>query len=340
MAEHLFSLPTMATEEQAPPPEQAAAVDDDLPTQSFMELIGPSSGVAVSSTSNNNDNGQTSEVAPRLLTKSEELVQSQEKAIQTLLDKCAQNNVSINDNLRRAILGEELFNESENKVIRRETFNKRQSLLTELVRSRKESENYDDNENNANAAVDDVELIRELRTKYEILKRQNVSFEVRIKDGSYHVEVPMAQEGKGGGVQHIATVTNAGVVPRMMTAVQNSRKTGSFKTYETKTIVEGINLVLDAGKMYLVLGGPGSGKSTRKFLSLCIEFLSNLMLATILVPHIILAIILIYIFLSCAVLKMIANRLPEDKKHVVGGTVLVNGIDRLDKEYYWSVSYI
>jgi hypothetical protein len=35
---------------------------------------------------------------------------------------------------------------------------------------------------------------------------------------------------------------------------------------------------------------------------------------------------------------MIANRLPEDKKHVVGGTVLVNGIDRLDKEYYWSVS--
>jgi ABC-type multidrug transport system fused ATPase/permease subunit len=270
MAEHLFSLPTMATEEQAPPPEEQAptALDDDLPTQSLMELIGPSS-VAGSSTSNKNDNGQAG--APRL-TMSEELAQSQEKAIQTLLDKCAQNNVSINDNLRRAILGEELFNESENKVIRRETFNKRQSLLTELVRSRKESENYDDNENNA-AAVDDVELMRELRSKYEILKRQNVSFEVRIKDGSYHVDVPMAQEGKGGGVQHIATVTNAGVVPRMMTAVQNSRKTGSFKTYETKTIVEGINLVLDAGKMYLVLGGPGSGKSTRKCsIIVCIEF--------------------------------------------------------------------
>lgn len=43
---------------------------------------------------------------------------------------------------------------------------------------------------------------------------------------------------------------------------------------------------------------------------------------------------------SYQVLKMIANRLPEDKKHVVGGTVLVNGIDRLDKEYYWSVSLV
>lgn len=47
----------------------------------------------------------------------------------------------------------------------------------------------------------------------------------------------------------------------------------------------------------------------------------------------------IYIF-SYQVLKMIANRLAEDKKHVVGGTVLVNGIDRLDKEYYWSVSLV
>lgn len=254
MAEHLFSLPTMAKEEQAPPPEQAAPLDD-TPTQSFMDLIDPS----VAPTSNNNDNdGQAAG-----LTKSE-LAQSQEKAIKTLLDKCAQNNISINENLRRAILGEELFNEAENKVIRRETYHKRQSLLTELVKSRKESENYDDNENNAANAADDVELIRELRSKYEILKRQNVSFEVRIKDGSYKVEVPIAQEGGKGGVQHIATVTNAGVVPRMMTHVQNSRKTGSFKSHETKTIVEGINLVLDAGKMYLVLGGPGSGKSTRK----------------------------------------------------------------------------
>lgn len=256
MAEHLFSLPTiMANEVQAAPPEQAAPLDD-CPTQSFMELIDPAS-----STSNNNNNGQAAE-----LTKSE-LAQSQEKAIKSLLDKCAQNNVSINENLRRAILGEELFNESENKVNRRETYHKRLSLLTELVKSRQESEIsiYDDENNAANASADDVELMRELRSKYEILKRQNVSFEVRIKDGSYKVEVPIAPEGGKGGVQHISTVTNAGVVPRMMTAVQNSRKTGSFKSYETKTIVEGINLVLDAGKVYLVLGGPGSGKSTRKF---------------------------------------------------------------------------
>ena len=269
----------MANEVQAAPPEQAAPLDD-CPTQSFMELIDPS---VASSTSNNNNNGQAAE-----LTKSE-LAQSQEKAIKALLDKCAQNNVSINENLRRAILGEELFNESENKVNRRETYHKRLSLLTELVKSRQESEIsiYDDENNAANASADDVELMRELRSKYEILKRQNVSFEVRIKDGSYKVEVPIAPEGGKGGVQHISTVTNAGVVPRMMTAVQNSRKTGSFKSYETKTIVEGINLVLDAGKVYLVLGGPGSGKSTRKFYLPFVyhRILSDLMLATILFPH-------------------------------------------------------
>ena len=43
--------------------------------------------------------------------------------------------------------------------------------------------------------------------------------------------------------------------------------TGKAKpNVETKTIMEGINLVLEEGKMYLILGAPGCGKSTRKYL--------------------------------------------------------------------------
>ena len=35
---------------------------------------------------------------------------------------------------------------------------------------------------------------------------------------------------------------------------------------------------------------------------------------------------------------MIANILPQDKKHVVGGTVEVNGVDSGDEDIVWSVS--
>ena len=39
-----------------------------------------------------------------------------------------------------------------------------------------------------------------------------------------------------------------------------------------------------------------------------------------------------------SVLKMIANLLPEDGKHTVGGTVEVNGINSKDTDIIWSVS--
>ena len=234
-----------------------AAPDDDPthPTLSFMAAAGlPPLAKEQATPDDDPTHPSLSFLAAAGLTK-RELALSREMAIKTLLEKCGQNNIDINENLRRSILGEELFDEAENKVIRRDTFHKRQSILSELVRSRKESEILEEQ--------DDVELIRELRSKYEVLKRRNVSFEVRIKDGSYKVEVPIQQEGNGGS-QHIATVTNAGFVPRMMAALRNSQNTGSFKSYETKTIMEGVNLVLEAGKMYLILGGPGSGKSIRK----------------------------------------------------------------------------
>ena len=189
-----------------------------------------------------------------------EILLSQEKAIKNLLEICAQNNININESLRRAILGEELCDEAENKAIRRETYTKRVSLLSELVRSHQEE----------HLLEEETELLKDFRSKMERLKRRDTSFEVRIKDGSYKVETPVESSGKAG-VQHIATVTNAGCVYRMGQAVRSLLATGSCKqTTEEQTIMEGVNLVLEESKMYLVLGAPGCGKSTRKMFRLYI----------------------------------------------------------------------
>ena len=37
---------------------------------------------------------------------------------------------------------------------------------------------------------------------------------------------------------------------------------------------------------------------------------------------------------------MIADRLPEDSKHKVGGSFEVNGVNRKNDEIYWSVSFV
>ncbi len=190
-----------------------------------------------------------------------EIQLSQEKAIKNLLEICAQKNININESLRRAILGEELCSEAENTAIRRETYAKRASLLDDLVKSHQAE----------HLLEEETELIKDLRSKMERLMRRDASFEVRIKDGSYKVETPIESSSKAG-VQHIATVTNAGCVYRMRQAVRSLLATGSCKqTTEEKTILDGVNLVLEEGKMYLVLGAPGCGKSTRKLFSLYFE---------------------------------------------------------------------
>ena len=38
-----------------------------------------------------------------------------------------------------------------------------------------------------------------------------------------------------------------------------------------------------------------------------------------------------------SVLKMIANILTEDSRHIVGGSVQVNGVDSKDNDIVWSV---
>jgi ABC-type multidrug transport system ATPase subunit len=64
--------------------------------------------------------------------------------------------------------------------------------------------------------------------------------------------------------------------------------------------MKNVNLRFEAGKLYLVLGGPASGKST--------------------------------------LLKAVAGLLKEDKNSELSGEISVNGKTRKDKELQWNVS--
>ena len=183
---------------------------------------------------------------------------SKDAAITQLLEICTVNNIEINEHLRRAILGEELYNEAEAKAIRRETFASRQNVLSALC---------DQQDDDVEASLrNETSITKEIRSKMEQFKVSGHSFEVRIKNGSYVVESEVLPAGSGAGQQHIPTVSNSGGFYKLSQALKRLTATGSMKPKtETKTIMEGVNLLLEEGKMYLILGAPGCGKSTCEF---------------------------------------------------------------------------
>ena len=103
----------------------------------------------------------------------------------------------------------------------------------------------------------------------------------------------------------IETVATSGAMVKLANKVGDMFK-GKSKgpKEETKIIMEGVNLYLEEGKMYLVLGAPGCGKST--------------------------------------LLKMIAGLLPTSSKANLTGSVTVNGVESTDPSLVWTniVAYI
>ena len=171
-----------------------------------------------------------------------QITASKDAAIANLLEIVAANNIEINDNLRRAILGEELYNEAECKATRRQTFSKRQSVLTALVQSHA-----------TDVEAEETDIAKEIRETIGRVKRKDASFEVRIKNGSYTVKSPVMQTGKKPGQQHIPTVTNSGAIYNCWQAMKRLLTSGKLKQEsETKVIMDGVNLFLEEGKMYLV----------------------------------------------------------------------------------------
>lgn len=158
-------------------------------------------------------------------------------------------------------------------------------------------------------------LYRVMREWMAKIKPNFPDIDVRVKYGSYTVtnyvedhSSSKAYNGMDGGEsrpkrakQKIRTVKSESPFYKLFKTLKilvTTGRCGGQGHLETKAVMEGVNLVLDPGKLYLILGAPGCGKST--------------------------------------LLKMIAGTLQEDKEHVVGGSVTINGIVRGAKNIVWS----
>jgi energy-coupling factor transporter ATP-binding protein EcfA2 len=299
--------------------------------------------------------------------------QSKELAIQTLLEIIDSNDIKIDDQLRRTILGQQaetpfqpfiphnddsntttpqqqrpsILRRGSQKSIRRSLLTKRESILGFFAHEV------------AERSTIEKEICQELKEKFGDDYFDGMSFECRVIDGSYSVDVPLFDENEEDLLQveehndveqqqqqqeqqrikrrrssinnqhHIPTVTNVGTIYKLLSSIKRFLSTGSCQQpYETKVIMKDVNLVFEEGKMYLILGAPGCGKST--------------------------------------LLKMIAGRLPESgnsgccgaaaaggcssssscrrggPKKIVGGQVQVNGVNSKDSDIVWSnvVSYV
>ena len=177
-------------------------------------------------------------------------------------------------------------------------------------------------------------LIKQVRETYQQLKFSRHKYDLRIINGSYTVvnkvkedynlnKADVVEEGEGGfdeegsgpkkkspkkeNKPHIDTVTSSNHMIQFVKKLVHCCRTGEFQMKEREeemVIMDGVNLCLESGKMYLVLGAPGAGKSS--------------------------------------ILKMIAQnlRVGEDKKF--GGSVTINGVGHDEKEVHWTnlVGYI
>ena len=118
-------------------------------------------------------------------------------------------------------------------------------------------------------------LIKEVRELFAKLQFTRDKYDVRITDGAYVVTTKVTKEKDdcftdeevAGGKKrakenkpHIETITSSNHMLQLMKRLVNGCKTGDFSSdtkMEKKVIMEGVNLRLESGKMYLVLGAPG-----------------------------------------------------------------------------------
>ena len=208
-----------------------------------------------------------------------------EEAITKLLEICEASNIDVDDKIRHALLSSSssgnrdtnrstinrnrnINNEqtTTNKAKRmstmadnaRRTFRTRETILGALVRRRKLEQR--------NESSPEADIIREIGQTLGVAGKRSHPFEVRIKDGSYSVKLPSVEGEKSNHKQQqfIPTVTNSRTLMKMARAIWGLVTSGRYQrsTDETKSVLEGINLYLEGGKTYLVLGAPGSGKST------------------------------------------------------------------------------
>mmetsp|Transcript_2153 Transcript_2153/g.3908 ORF Transcript_2153/g.3908 Transcript_2153/m.3908 type:complete len:1099 (-) Transcript_2153:1265-4561(-) len=230
-----------------------------------------------------------------------------DEAIQKLLSLCDRNNVPIPDNVREALRSNEHEESMSAAPEQKDVSEGTAAALIELI-STIQSER--------SLTSDELELTREVRATREKVKMPTPTpYEVRLHNASYTIQTQVNEEDQGDvdpenqktKAPKIKTVCTEAPVGKIMNTVRRMIKTKKLrvkKITEEKVIMKGVNLKFEPGKMYLVLGAPGCGKST--------------------------------------LLKMIANLLLQDKDHVVGGSVSINGVEASDENVFWTnlVSYM
>jgi ABC-type cobalamin/Fe3+-siderophores transport system ATPase subunit len=159
------------------------------------------------------------------------------------------------------------------------------------------------------SSVQEDPTVKEFKQILESLQSAPPNFSLRVKNGSYKITNyydydpdKVVVDGKRVK-QKIATVRTESVLYKLKKLVTKCFK-GELKPYKKESIIlDQINLSLEPGKMYLVLGAPGSGKSS--------------------------------------LLKLISQTLFTSRDHNVGGEVSVAGVTP-GKDVHWSniVSYI
>lgn len=193
----------------------------------------------------------------------------------------------------------------------------KQRLENELAMSGAKSshigthEDFLDSLRSQSESIVDHALIERLRTTNEKLQGSLPYLDLRVKDGKYVATNYFEQDpneakeedaestGPRRAKQEIQTVRTAGPLFKLLRKLKRGTTTCQWSGFsQDTTIAENINLIFEPGKMYLVLGGPGSGKST--------------------------------------VLKMIADILPKGKNYSQSGTVSLSGVTPTDPDVNWT----
>lgn len=155
-------------------------------------------------------------------------------------------------------------------------------------------------------AISDSPIVIEALRIGKKLKTKRFKTDLRIKNGSFkYIEHIDPTQANKPAKKKIETVYNGAPIQGLFQRLVRTLR-GDFGGREAveNYPMKNINLFFEQGKTYLVLGAPRSGKSS--------------------------------------LLKLIADILPNDKNHEVGGTVNVNRITPKTKEIVWSniVGYI
>lgn len=111
------------------------------------------------------------------------------------------------------------------------------------------------------STIEDDALIKKIQDNiFNRLNRKHPKFQLRVQDGSY--SVTRLIDPTTGSKAASDNVVSASLCYKLWNLIKASiLRRGQNKARLEKIILQKVNLCLETGKMYLVLGAPGSGVS-------------------------------------------------------------------------------